>query len=104
MIDWVSRSETKEEPALACFKNKVAAIMSASPGGLGGLRALVPLRAMLGNIGVLVLSTQIAVSKADQAFDANGNLKDIKQDAAVKNLAAQLVKVSVKLLAPRNAV
>ena len=44
MIDWVSRTETEDEPPLACFNKKVAAIMSASPGGLGGLRALVPLR------------------------------------------------------------
>jgi len=36
MIDWTSRQSEGETP-LACFKNKVAGIMSASPGGLGGL-------------------------------------------------------------------
>ena len=97
MIDWVSRAETKEEPPLACFDKKVAAIMSASPGGLGGLRALVPLRMMLENIRVMVLPWQIAVSKADQAFDEKGALRDAKQDAAVRALAAELVKVAGKL-------
>src|SRR5215467_12696065 len=48
-IDWASRQESGEIP-LACFKDKVAAIMSASPGGYGGLRGLVHLRAILGNI------------------------------------------------------
>ena len=97
MIDWVSRAETKEEPPLACFDKKVAAIMSASPGGLGGLRALVPLRMMLENIRVMVLPGQVAVSKADQAFDEKGALKDTKQDAAVRALAVELVRIAGKV-------
>ena len=97
MIDWVSRTETKEEPPLACFNKKVAAIMSASPGGLGGLRALVPLRAMLENIGILVLPGQLAVSKADQAFNDNGSLKEPRQDTAARNLGAELVRILTKL-------
>ena len=100
LIDWVSRPETKEEPDLACFRGKAAAIMSASPGGLGGMRMLVPLRLMLGNIGVLVLPGQVAVSRAHEAFDAGGVLKDAKQDAAVRALAAELVKVAGKLTRP----
>lgn len=97
VVDWISRTATKEEPPLACFSNKVAAILSASPGGLGGLRGLVPLRMMLGNIGVLVLPTQIAVSKAHEAFNADGVLKDAKQDAAVRKLGAELAQILLKL-------
>ncbi|MGI0008244.1 MAG: NADPH-dependent FMN reductase, partial [Nitrosopumilaceae archaeon] len=62
-IDWTSRQSQGEIP-LACFKNKVAGLMSASPGGLGGLRGLVHVRAILENIGVLVIPEQIAVAKA----------------------------------------
>ena len=54
-IDWVSRAETDDEKPLACYAGKVAGLMSASPGALGGLRGLVQVRAILGNIKVLVL-------------------------------------------------
>ena len=37
VIDWVSRSAEGEAP-LAAYRGKVAALMAASPGGLGGLR------------------------------------------------------------------
>ena len=62
-IDWASRSAPAEAP-LACFVNKVAALMSASPGALGGLRSLVHVRSILGNIHVLVLPDQIAIPRA----------------------------------------
>lgn len=97
-IDWASRAEPGEDPlALAAFRGKVAAIMSASPGGLGGLRGLVHVRSILGNIGVLVLPDQQAVSNAFQAFDENGNLKDEKQRTEVYNLGTQLANILVKL-------
>ncbi len=38
-IDWASRPESGEPP-LACFKKKVAVLMSASPGGLGGFAGI----------------------------------------------------------------
>lgn len=88
-IDWISRP-FGDTPALAPFKNKVATIMSASPGGLGGLRGLVHLRAILSNIGVIVLPTQVAVSKADQAFTSEGTLADAKQHSSVENLGKTL--------------
>ncbi len=43
-IDWVSRVSDPKEVPLACFDGKVATLMSASPGALGGLRGLVHLR------------------------------------------------------------
>jgi Helix-turn-helix domain len=33
-----------------CFKEKIAVLMSASPGGLGGSRGLIHIRSILGNI------------------------------------------------------
>ncbi len=96
-IDWLSRVESKDEPPLACFAGKVAALMSASPGGLGGLRGLVTLRSILGNIKVLVLPDQIAVAKAHEAFNPDGTLKDAKQQASVSAVVASLVKILSKL-------
>ena len=53
-IDWVSRP-APGEPSLVAFRGKVATLMSASPGALGGLRGLVHVRSILGNLGVIVL-------------------------------------------------
>ncbi|MEQ9621190.1 NADPH-dependent FMN reductase [Coleofasciculus chthonoplastes] len=97
-IDWASRPEPGEPPlSLTCFRDKVAVLMSTSPGGMGGLRGLIHVRAILGNIGVLVLPDQKAISNAYQAFDQNGNLIDETQQAAVKQLGSKLATVLAKL-------
>jgi len=98
-IDWASRQE-KGEPPLACFDGKIAALLSASPGALGGLRSLLTVRAILSNIRVLVIPEQLALSKADAAFDAEGKLVDAKQKATVEKIAARLVTVVTKLSSP----
>ena len=98
-IDWASREEPGETP-LVCFKGKTAALMSASPGGLGGLRGLVHVRSILSNIGVLVLPTQVAVPRANEAFQPDGTLKDDKQRAAVEKLGHDLAAILRKLHAP----
>jgi NAD(P)H-dependent FMN reductase len=90
-IDWVSRSASDDEPALAAFRGKTAALLSASPGALGGLRGLVHLRAILGNIGVIVLPDQVAVPKAHEVFDATGGLKEEHYAKQVTRVAQGLV-------------
>jgi chromate reductase len=95
-IDWTSRQSEGEIP-LACFKNKVAGIMSASPGMLGGLRGLVHVRSILGNIGVIVMPDQIAIAKAHEVFNEDGTLKDKKQEDQVKKIGASVTKILLKL-------
>ncbi|HEY9646568.1 MAG TPA: NAD(P)H-dependent oxidoreductase [Chroococcidiopsis sp.] len=95
-IDWASRP-IDGEPPLACFADKVAAIMSASPGALGGLRGLVHLRSVLGNLRVLLLPDQIAVPRAHEAFTPEGGLHDTHQQANVEAIGAKLVQVVAKL-------
>ncbi|OYD98160.1 NADPH-dependent FMN reductase [Nostoc sp. 'Peltigera membranacea cyanobiont' 210A] len=95
-IDWASRPAPNEAP-LAAFAGKVATIMSTSPGALGGLRGLVHLRSILGNIKVLVLPDQVAVSKAYEAFNADGTLKDPKQQESIERLGDGLTKILLKL-------
>lgn len=97
-IDWASRP-APNEPPLACFANKVAAIMSASPGALGGLRGLVHLRSILGNIKVIVLPDQLAINKAHEVFNPDGSLKDPEQQAAIEQLGANVAHVVAKLKA-----
>jgi chromate reductase, NAD(P)H dehydrogenase (quinone) len=95
-IDWASRPAPNES-SLECFKDKVAALMSASPGALGGLRGLVHVRSILGNIGVLVLPDQVAIGKADQAFDLTGNLTNEAQQTAIIQLSQKLVTIATQL-------
>jgi chromate reductase len=97
-IDWVSRPVAGETP-LRGFKGKTAALMSASPGALGGLRGLVTVRSILSNIGVLVLPTQVAVARAKEAFTPEGALKDPSQQASIEGLSKELVAVLKKLTA-----
>ncbi|MEP0880268.1 NAD(P)H-dependent oxidoreductase [Trichocoleus sp. ST-U3] len=96
-IDWASRSTALEEPPLVAFADKVAAIMSTSPGGLGGLRCLVHLRSILGNIRVIVLPDQIAVPRAFEIFNPDGTMKDPKQQESVEKLGEKVAHVVAKL-------
>ena len=84
-IDWVSRPADGEQ-MLAAYQGKVAGLMSASPGRLGGLRGLVHLRSILSNIGVLVIPDQVAVGEAGAAFDDSGDLVDNRRRASVQGV------------------
>ena len=95
-IDWASRP-VDGGGMLEAFNGKVAGIMSSSPGGLGGLRGLVHLRAILSSIKVLVIPDQIAVGSAFKAFDESGNLVDEKQSAAVKSIGARVAELAAKI-------
>ena len=96
-IDWASRQESDSEPSLVCYTGKTAALLSASPGGLGGIRGLVHVRAILGNIGVYVLPDQVSISTAHEAFDESGKLKDPRKIKQVEKLASGLVELTRKL-------
>ena len=96
-IDWASRSEADGEPPLAAYRGKAAALFSASPGALGGLRGLVTLRSILGNIGVIVAPDQVCIGAAHEAFDDAGQLKDARKAKQVAALAQGLVEILRKL-------
>jgi NAD(P)H-dependent FMN reductase len=97
-IDWVSRP-AENEPPLVAFAGKAAVLMSASPGNLGGLRGLVHVRSILGNLGVIVLPDQVAVPRAFEAYGPDGALLDPKHQAAVTALGAKLADFLKKLKA-----
>jgi chromate reductase, NAD(P)H dehydrogenase (quinone) len=97
-IDWASRPEMDDEPPLVAFRGKAAALLSASPGALGGLRGLVHLRSILGNIGVIVLPDQVAVGKAYEAFNDDDSLKDERQAKQVAGVSSGLAAFLAKHL------
>jgi chromate reductase len=98
-IDWASRAEPGEAPlALTCFKGKTAAIMATSPGGLGGLRGLNHLRAILEGMGVLVIPEQKALPGAATSFDEAGQVTDEAQRSAISAIGNRLAAVTGKLM------
>lgn len=92
-IDWCTRTETDSEPALQCFQGKIAGLLSASPGALGGLRSLRHLREILANIGVLVIPAQYALANAYEAFESSGEFKEERTRQAIKKVLSQLLSV-----------
>lgn len=95
-LDWISRP-IPGKPRLACYLDKVAVLMSASTGALGGLRGLVHLRAILSNINVLVLPDQVSISNSAEAFTADGQLKDGVKQLAIQALGQRLTTTIAKL-------
>lgn len=91
-LDWASRSLGTHEKPLAAYRGKHAVLMSASPGSLGGMRGLVVLRMMLGELGVSVIPSYRCISNASKAFAEDGSLADEKASAAVLELGKALVR------------
>ena len=81
------------DKALAAYEGKVAAVMSASPGRLGGLRGLVHLLSILSSIGVLVIPDQVAVGGAHTAFDEDGVLIDEGRRESIQGLGQSVAKL-----------
>lgn len=88
-IDWASRNE-EGNFSLEAFKGKRFVIMSASPGPGGGARGLVHLRTILENVGGKVISEQVVIPDAYQAFDQQGHLKNQKIKSELKQLVESL--------------
>ena len=84
-IDWVSRPSPGET-----IGNKIVTLMSASPGALGGLRGLVHVRSIFGNLNAIVLPGQLTIPRAHEAFTETGQLKDSRQQANAEALGAAL--------------
>lgn len=74
-IDWTTRTP-EATPDTSGYGGKLVALMAASPGPLGGMRALVMVRSILTNIGCTVLAEQITIRQAASAFAEDGQLKD----------------------------
>ena len=97
LIDWVSR-KAKDEPLMAAFNGKAAALMAASPGASGGLRGMAHVREILDYTGVVVLPRQVALPKAHEAFNPDGTLKDPGQHASIRHLGLELVQFLAKIV------
>jgi chromate reductase, NAD(P)H dehydrogenase (quinone) len=94
-IDWVSRVRERGDPTYAAFKGRVFAISSASPGRAGGLRSLMALRQILElGCGALVIPEQVAIQRADTAFDEMDNIADANTANLFREQLERLVEIS----------
>ena len=96
VIDWVSRAPDGEQ-GLAPYRGKCAALVSASPGGFGGMRGLAAVRSILGSIGVTVLPGQFALARAHEAFAPDGSLADDGQGARLDGVVGALHSMLTRL-------
>lgn len=99
-LDWVSRPVPALGPnsGYLPFQGKPAALMSASPGALGGMRGLRHLRDVLIELRVLTLPEVVSVSGAHQAFDAHGRLADPRLAERLSALVGRLLDLTRKLV------
>ena len=101
-LDWAS-SPVKGHPVWGGgskpFAGKVVGVMSASNGSLGGLRSLSHLTPLLLNLHCWVCPQHFALSRAAEAFDAEGKLKDEAAKAQVYKVVAQTLWAAQRLAA-----
>ena len=92
-IDWASRPSDMYERSKV-FRGKVAGVMTASPGSLGGVRSLAHLRGVLTSVGVHVLPQEVAVTFAEGRFAGDGEeMTDEKMKGSLEALGAALVEM-----------
>lgn len=86
-LDWLSRDLEDIKP----YQNRVFALASCSPGGLGGIRALSHLRDVLVSVGADMITPQLAVGGAGSAFSDTGDLLNDRPKALLQNLSETLI-------------
>jgi NAD(P)H-dependent FMN reductase len=103
-FDWLSRIKaTPTQPSgLATTDAKPVALLSASPGLGGGLRAMNALRLYLQMaFAMIVVPRQFALARAHEAFDDDGALRDAAAAQSVDAVVAALVRLATALKAAR---
>jgi NAD(P)H-dependent FMN reductase len=96
-LDWLSRLLPDGRSGISLVAGKAAAVVSASPGNLGGVRSQTALRIVLEKLGMIVIPQSIALGQAQLQFDeAQGGLKPSLVGAA-QGVGAALVNVATRL-------
>jgi NAD(P)H-dependent FMN reductase len=96
-IDWISRPREDGSSGVALLAGKAAALVSASPGQLGGLRSQMGMRAVLDKLGMLVIPQGFALSMAHEAFDLQGQLRDSHTIGLVSGVGEALYRMASRL-------
>ncbi len=92
-LDWISRP-VQGEAYLNAFSGKIAGLITAAAGKLGGMRGIYQLNTVLFGLGVTVLPNIVSVAFYNDAIDENQNLKNDADKNAVATLAKRVVAVT----------
>ena len=93
-LDWASRGDVTP------VNGKPLAIMSASPGMLGGARVQYHLRQVCTSLNLLVINRpEVFIAQAHTKFDEEGNLTDERTAQSITRLLKALVEWTNKLKA-----
>ncbi len=88
-VDWASRPR-----ATTPLQGKPAAVIGATTGSFGAVWAQTELRKVLGSAGARVIDLDLPLSRAHEAFDADGALlsgdHDARVDEVLEALAAEV--------------
>lgn len=98
-IDWCSRRVDEQGP-LACYRGKVAGLMAASPGKLGGIRGLPETRRILSGIGVHVVPGDFACPSVHESVPTAGSPAEFVT-AGIARLCGNLYHAATALGARR---
>ncbi len=94
-LDWISRISKDQGKPLAPYRGNLFALAAASGGGLGGIRVLPHLRDILVSIGAQVITEQLALANADQAYNDDETLKAGRAVDLLESLCRSLINKSV---------
>ena len=86
-LDWLSR-----DVGVKVYQNRVFALAACSPGMLGGIRVLSHARDNLVSVGADMITTQLAVGGAGNAFGDDGSLTNERAAGLLQNLCEKLIE------------
>ncbi len=95
-FDWVSRPYGGER-GLAAIAGKVAALLSASGGAMGGSRQQAHFRVSLQVMRVVLVPETVNIAMAQHAFNDDGSLKDRQAHDMTVGAVRRLVEIAEKL-------
>lgn len=95
-IDWLSRPRPNGQSGVELVAGKTAALISTSPGILGGVRSQTGLRIVLEKLGMIVIPQSIALGGATRVFE-DGQLTNPATVDVVRGVGAELARIAERL-------